>query len=277
MTTPPTEASPRSGSATSLVLTIIGLYLRRTGGWVATADLVNLAGEIDVSVSLARTAIARLKKRGLLVAEQREAAGYALPARAQRILAQGDRRIFSARIMGPSDPWCVISFSIPESMRAVRGQLRRRLTWIGGGLIAPALWICPDFLRDEVEQILDELDVRRFAVLLRTDRPTVSGALEGAVQQWWDLDRIARLHEEFIDRVEPLLVEPARDDADAFRRYVVGIDAWRLIPYLDPGLPYDLLPVDWPGRTTTRLLATLSERFADAAWGHVRRVPALVH
>ena len=34
----------------------------------------------------------------------------------------------------------------------------------------------------------------------------------------------------------------------AFRAWVTLLDAWRPIPYLDPGLPHTALPDDWPGR-----------------------------
>lgn len=270
MTAPPHASNRRSGSATSLVLSIIGLYLRRVGGWISTADLVALAAEAGVSGPLARTAIARLKKRGILAPQTVErAAGYRLPPAAEDILSHGDRRIFSARHMAADSMWCVISFSIPESKRAVRGQLRRQLTWIGAGLLSSGLWIVPDFLREEVEQILVSLDARQYAVLLRTEQPLVVGSIKDAVATWWDLERLADLHETFATTCRQILAEPPGDDAAAFRGYVMGIDSWRAIPYLDPGLAYELLPEDWPGRETELLFSELSRRLADSAWSFV--------
>lgn len=270
VTVPPHDASPRSGSATSLVLSIVGLYLRRVGSWISTANLVALAEEAGVSAPLARTAIARLKKRGILVPESSgKSAGYRLPPSAEDILRRGDRRIFSVHKMEPSDPWCLISFSIPESQRSVRGQLRRRLLWIGAGLISSALWICPDFLRSEVEDILTDLDVRSHAVLFTTSQPIVAGRIEDAIAQWWDLERIASLHEEFAEMARQLLAAPAPDARTAFRDYVRGIDSWRVIPYLDPGLAFEILPPTWPGRETERLFEDLSEHLSSQAWDFV--------
>lgn len=270
MTAPPHASNRRSGSATSLVLSIVGLYLRRVGGWISTADLVALAAEAGVSGPLARTSIARLKKRGILAPKAVDrSAGYCLPAAAEDILSRGDRRIFSVRHMSADSKWCVISFSIPESKRAVRGQLRRQLTWIGAGLLSSGLWIVPDFLRDEVEEILVGLDARQYAVLLRTEQPIVDGPIKDAIATWWDLERLACLHEEFAATCRQILAQPADDDAAAFRGYVTGIDSWRAIPYLDPGLDYDLLPADWPGRETEALFTELSTRLADASWAFV--------
>lgn len=278
MTTTPDDPHPRSGSSTSLVLTIIGLYVRRMNRWISTADLVALAGQAGVSDSLTRTAITRLKKRGYISAARRGGiGGYELEPAAVQAFDRGDRRIFAPRNMGPEDFWCVISFSVPEERRQLRHQLRRRLSGIGCGLVAPALWICPDFLRDEVEEILTDLDGRGYATLFRAERPAVEGSLETAIARWWDLDHLRTLHDAFIAQVSRLLegatgVEPGDsgiDDAEAFRRYIVGIDAWRVLPYLDPGLPFDLLPANWPGRASTEIFSTLSQAFAARAWAHV--------
>lgn len=271
MTLPPDDPSPRSGSTTSLVMTVVGLYMRRLDGWMATSDLVALAGELDVTAAMTRTALTRLKKRGILASERRHGvAGYGVAPLATPILERGDRRIFTVRTMRADDPWCLISFSLPEAQRWARGQLRRRLTWIGCGMVAPALWIGPDTLRDEVEEILADLQIRRHATLFSSSRPSVEGPLPDAVARWWDLDRLAALHREFVARVGAFPERPVVDDAEAFRRYLLGIDAWRVIPYLDPGLPAELLPDGWPGHDSFVRFQALSEALADRAWRHVQ-------
>jgi phenylacetic acid degradation operon negative regulatory protein len=270
VTRSPYNASPRSGSATSLVLTIVGLYLRRLGGHISTADLVALAGEAGVSAPLARTSIARLKKRGILTPDAvGSAAGYRLARGAADMLEHGDRRIFHVRHMSVDDPWCVVSFSIPESKRAVRGQLRRRLAWIGAGMLASGLWILPDFLRGEVEEILADLGVRECAVLLRTEQPIVAGSIQDAVATWWDLRSLAELHISFAEVVRGILRDADGETRAAFAGYVGAIDSWRVIPYLDPGLAPEVLPDGWPGRETSALFNEVSSRLAGPAWSFV--------
>jgi phenylacetic acid degradation operon negative regulatory protein len=48
------------------------------------------------------------------------------------------------------------------------------------------------------------------------------------------------------------------------------LTAWRRLPYLDPGIPLDLLPADWPGLDAEQLFATLDQRLRAAAATHAR-------
>ena len=273
----PDEPGTRSGSSASLLLTIVGLFVRRLGGWIATADLVSLASDAGVDGAAARTAIARLKKRGILNSvRHRGTAGYELSSTGVRILERGDRHILTAYAMQRGDRWCVVSFSVPEARRSLRAQLRKRLGQIGCGQLAPALWICPDHLRDEVAAILDELELWRFSVILITEDPVTASTLREGIAQWWDLDAIADVHSDFLARAAapPL---SADDDVLRFRRYVEIVDAWRPVPYADPGLPADQLPDDWPGRASLAAFREAAETLAESAWAHVRDRVHVVH
>lgn len=250
----------RPGSATSLLRTIIGLYLRELGGWISTAHLIALLELLDIPASSTRMAVTRLKKKGLLTAEDRNGAvGYRIADDTLAMLERGDRRIFTPRRMTADDGWLLLSFSIAESERDRRHQLRKRLSGIGCGTVTAALWIAPGYLADEIGGILDSLDLRSSTTLFSS--PDTRTTRE--VATWWDLDALAHLHRAFITEV-------AQSSGTDFARYIRGIDAWRSIPYLDPGLPLELLPVDWPGIESERLFAELVAECADAAAGVVR-------
>ncbi|WP_244632613.1 hypothetical protein [Microbacterium sp. Se63.02b] len=166
------DIDARPGSTASLLRTLVGLFLRPLGGWISAADLVALAGDLGIESAAARTGIARLKQKGLLIAERSGPIGYRLNPAAISMLERGDRRIFRMREMTDADTWCLVSFSIPESARSIRHQLRRRLHWIGAGVVSPALWICPGHLQAEALQILEELDARRWATLFQASAPS---------------------------------------------------------------------------------------------------------
>ncbi len=267
------DIDARPGSTTSLLRTIIGRYLRRLDGWISVAALVQLMADLDVPDARTRTTIVRIKQKGLLLPERRGAVGYRVNPLARTMLEHGDRRIFTVRSMATGDRWCAISFSLPESRRDVRHQLRRRLQWIGCGVVSPALWICPDYLAPEVEEIFVDLGIRSHATLFRTEDPQVEGDLADAVRTWWDLDALRAQHLTFQEEVEPLRARGALEGpADAFARYVRLLDSWRILPYNDPGLPAELLPADWPGQRSIELFTELSARFADGAWEHVLAV-----
>ena len=273
----------RPGSTISLLRTVIGLYLRQLDSRISVSALVALMHDLGVSDSLTRTAILRLKKRGLLLAERTPTIGYRLNPDAHGMLESGDRRIFAVRTMHEDDDWCLISFSIPESNRALRHTLRKRLHWIGFGTVSSALWICPGHLRGEVHDILDELGASQYAVTFLATDPAAGGSLREAVAQWWDFDELAAHHVAFREAVSDHVMRaettsgdagtPAASDAryrEAFARYVRLIDHWRPIPYVDPGLPAAWLPKDWPGTANFALFQELARQLAPNSLRHVR-------
>lgn len=254
----------RPGSATSLLRTIVGSYLRGLGGWVSIAELIRLMDAVGVNAAHTRTAVLRVKAKGVLIPERRDGqSGYLLNPDAVPMLERGDRRIFGFRQQRDGDSWCLISFSLPESERAARHQLRKRLGWIGCGTVATGLWICPAFLTDEVEEILSELQVRHAATVFITDTPQPAGSLADAARRWWDLEELARLHASFIEAFGQW--GPIDDPRSAFANYVAMLDRWRIIPYLDPGLQPAALPADWPGFRSVTLFDRLKWELAPAA------------
>ncbi|MGF6832210.1 phenylacetic acid degradation operon negative regulatory protein [Paenarthrobacter sp. TE4293] len=274
------DMDSRPGSTTSLLRTVIGLYLRDAGGWMSAKDIVALMDALGTSGTVTRTALGRLRKKEVVLQETRDGVpGFTLTDGAATMLARGDRRIYNPRSMSLSDPWCLISFSIPETEREKRHQLRRRLHWIGCGTVAAGLWICPDTLRTEVEEILIDLALRDMSTIFVTETPLVGGSLREAAAKWWDLEAVAGLHKDFIrehgaqghDAVVP---EPSGSaveaSPEAFSTYVQCIDRWRIIPYLDPGLPSAFLPEDWPGAEGTALFSRLVAAFAEPSAEFVR-------
>lgn len=273
------DLDSRPGSTTSLLRTVVGLYVRDLGGAVAVADLVELLGALGVPPAGARSAVSRVKAKGLLVPETLDdgRAGYRLAPDAGPMLARGDRRIFGYRQQGDDDPWCLVSYSLPEERRDARHQLRRHLAWIGAGSVADGLWITPGHLVDEVEEILVALDVRDAATVFLAGPPRVAGSFADAAARWWDLDRVAALHRAFLARHDDAGADgapSARADEprDAFARWARAVDDWRPIPYADPGLPSAALPADWPGTASVALFGRLGHGLADAASHHVRVV-----
>ena len=282
----------RPGSTTSLLRTVIGLYLRDAGGWMSTRHIIALMEALGLTAAVSRTALSRLKKKEIVLPQVRHGVpGFAVTEGAAAMLARGDRRIFNPRLMSSADRWCLVSFSIPETEREKRHQLRRRLHWIGCGTVAAGLWICPDSLREEVEEILEDLKLRGMATVFVTDTPLVGGSLRDAASAWWDLEAVAELHRDFIRHygsaaddggpgngsdggpgdAHQLMGASPEATAETFARYVRCIDRWRIIPYLDPGLPADFLPEDWPGMAGIALFERLVSAYSRPSADFVRR------
>ena len=260
------DLDARPGSTTSLVRTIVGLYIRELGGWISSTHLIALMDALGTSAQVTRTAITRLKKKGIL--EPRvvdEASGFALTESGERILARGDRRIFEPRSMGTHDQWCLLSYSMPESQRERRHQLRKHLHGVGGGLVAPGLWIFPEYLRTELWEILESLGLQDHATVFVSPSPEMTGNMLDAASTWWDLESLAELHRTFISLNHAVSSAGHPEESGSFATYVRAIDSWRTIPYLDPGLPPHCLPANWPGNDSARLFLRIQASHADAA------------
>lgn len=228
-------------------MTFFGAFLRRLGGWIAVADLIALMAELDLDAQAVRSAISRLKRRGVIESERRGgAAGYRLTERGEAILRAGDARIYG-RTTG-DDRWLLVVFSVPESQRALRHRLRSGLAGLGLGIVAPAVWIAPAHLRPEIERLIADVGIER--VELFDAQPL------GDPARYWDLAALTAEYERYLAEWES---RPVAGFAD----YIRQLDDWRRIPFHDPGLP---LPVAERAR---KVFSELDARLAPAAWAQV--------
>lgn len=257
------DLASRPGSANSLIRTVVGVAIRPCGGWLSTASFIELMEAVGVSPNRTRTALTRVKGKGLISAASRDGKpGYALTPEGEWLLARGDRRIYGQRSMQSGEAWCLISFSIPEEQRSLRHQFRQRLSWIGAGNVSPAVWIVPEYLRSELEDIIEDLELER-QVTVFTVTGIRNAGLSGSelAHDWWDLEALRRLHDGFLAEHEGTLRECAEtpEPGALFGAWVRALDSWRPIPYLDPGLPAAMLPDDWPADRSGALFQSLRD------------------
>jgi len=126
------DATARSARPRHLIITVYGLYARHDGGWLSVATLIRLLADLGIDEPAVRSAISRLKRRGILQSRRNGgSAGYQLSAGALAILREGDARIFRRRRATPADGWLLAVFSVPESERHRRHVLRSELTSLG--------------------------------------------------------------------------------------------------------------------------------------------------
>jgi phenylacetic acid degradation operon negative regulatory protein len=275
---PDATAQPESRAAQPrhLIVTVYGLYSRAEGGWMSVASLVSLLADLGVDEPAVRSSISRLKRREILHASRRAgAAGYELSRPAQAILAEGDHRIFRRERARLADGWLLAVFSVPESERHKRHVLRSQLARLGFGTAAPGVWIAPAHLHEATADMLARLGLSGYADLFRADH-LAGDDLARKVRQWWDLGRAEHLARDFVTAYEPVLRGWSRRRAaahqpEAFADYVRMLTDWRRLPYLDPGLPAELLPPGWAGAEAAEVFFTLQSRLAGAAAEHAAR------
>jgi phenylacetic acid degradation operon negative regulatory protein len=264
------EVAPRQ-----LILSLYGLYAREEGNWLSVASLIALMGDLGTDSAAVRSSVSRLKRRGVLEAARRDGqAGYALSPDSLEMLREGDHRIWSRPRASAADGWLVLVFSVPESERERRHALRSLLSRLGFGTAAPGVWVAPATLYDETERALDRQGLGAYTELFRGDYLGV-GEVGERIAEWWDLTTVAVLYSEFIRAYGPVARRRSPlSPADAFAAYVPMLTAWRRLPYLDPGLPLEHLPADWPGIEAAGLFASLDSRLRDDAHTHAH---AIVH
>ena len=273
----------------ALIVTLLGLYVRDLGGWISVSALIRLMAAAGVDEQAVRSALTRLKRRGIVESERRDGvAGYALSGYAGRVLELGDRRIFATRPDSERD-WVLAVFSVPESERQKRHTLRARLSWLGFGTVASGVWIAPGHLAQDTREALLADGLEPYVDLFRAEY-LAFGDPATKVAQWWDLEALEQLYDDFLEAHEPALrrweratpetaagaeaaeaaagVEASGPDTfgpEAFADHLRALTAWRRLPYLDPGLPTDLLPAGWSGTRAAETFFALHRTLAGPA------------
>lgn len=271
-TTPPRDRDTRLAQ---LIVSVFASYARPERNWLSIAAVVSLMADLGFEAQAVRSAISRLKRRGVLLSERREGvAGYGLSAETLEVLAEGDVRIFERARATVEDGWVLAVFSVPESEREKRHEIRVGLTRLGFGSAAPGVWIAPATLVAEARNALDRRGLASYVDLFVAQYASADD-LRSEVSNWWNLDDLSDLYAEFIERhrsasqlVNSGDVTPER----AFQIYIPMLTQWRRLPYRDPGLPIPLLPPKWKGEAAAALFGELNAALRPLAHEHAMSV-----
>ncbi|MGW7546722.1 PaaX family transcriptional regulator [Streptomyces sp. NPDC054770] len=268
-------AGGRDSRLGPLIITLFALYARGERNWLSVASVIRLMADLGVEGQAVRSAVSRLKRRGVLHGERHEgAAGYAVSGGTLEVLEDGDVRIFERNRAEAGDGWLVVVFSVPESERDKRHALRTALTRLGFGTAAPGVWVAPGILADETRRTLQRLGLTPYVDIFTGDH-FAFGDLSAKVREWWDLDELTALYADFLERYRPVSERaaagaiPARE---AFGIYLPMLTEWRRLPYRDPGLPLSLLPAGWMGEAAGALFEELDKTLREPARAHALAV-----
>ncbi|KMM47227.1 PaaX family transcriptional regulator [Cellulomonas sp. A375-1] len=267
----------RQGSPPSLLLTLLGDYWWGQTDPLPSAALVDLLADFGVSDVAARAALSRMVKHGLLVSTRSgRNTFYAMTPRAQSVMRRGAERIvaFGAGNQAAWDGhWSLVAFSVPETNRSAREQLRTRLRWLGFAPLYDALWISPHPRHDQALAELGDLGVTRATAFVATSPDLPDATVEP--QSAWDLGGLAELYRTFVTTWEPThaaLGKGAISPVDALVKRTALMDGWRAFPGIDPDLPRPLLPADWPRDQARDLFLDTYEQLGAPASVRVRQV-----
>lgn len=99
-------------------------------------------------------AIYKLKRRGYLEEVELEGERYL------KMTTKGKLKIIKKKILGKWDElWRIIAFDIPETRKKTRDVFRSKLIEIGCKPIQKSVWITPNDISVELENLIDLLDL----------------------------------------------------------------------------------------------------------------------
>jgi len=228
-----------------------------------TRTFVDVLGRAGVTEAAVRAALGRAVTEGLLERHRRGRHAYFSPTGdTRRLLAEGARRLHhDPPVRDDWDgSWTLLAYSLPETRRDERHQLRRRLAWEGFGVLRDGLWIAPG--RVDVGGLAAELgvadDVHAFDG--RAVAPTHAG---GMVAETWDLGAIGSGYRDFLEQWDvPTPLPHATDD---LARSLWLVIEWRQLVLEDPMLPAGLLPADWPASAARDVFDSWYARYESTA------------
>lgn len=261
----PATGPPRPHRPGGLVLALMataGLATSRPP--IPSRVLVEVLAELGINEGAARRTLSRMVKGDLLV---REVAGrttsFRPSERARTMLLAGWERVSEPSPFDRGDGlWTLLAFSIPESKRDLRHQLRARLLWAGLGPLRDGLWIGPGVV--DVPALLSDLPFgvtngdQPWAFAAQPRPPTELGRL---IHRVWDVEGIRAEHDRFLYRWSPA---PAMALSPIATLTLLVADWLRLLR-TDPGLPTAYLGSDWPADLSAKAYLTLSDRYRPMA------------
>jgi phenylacetic acid degradation operon negative regulatory protein len=261
-----------------LLLTLLGDYWWQRTESLPSAALVAMLAEFGVSDSAARAALSRLTRNRLLVTSRHGRRTFVrLSDRAAQILDDGARHIFS--FGGDAEPWdgmwSLVAFSISEDNRSARDALRKQLRWLGFAPLYDGLWLAPRDRAADVAGLVAELGIGTATAFRATAVPGTDP--DGLPQRAWDLAELRNRYDAFTasaGKLHARALAGRMSPVEALVARTHVMDEWRAFPGLDPDLPAELLPPEWPRAAARELFVETYDLLGPLAAHRVRQIIA---
>lgn len=249
------EDNDRRARPGALVVDLLGDFNRTGGREMRLKALVALGEEIGVPGPTMRVTLARLRKLGWFdVSREGRESIYHFTATGINHLTKGGQRIHRPSDEPWSGDWSMVIYTVPESDRKTRDELRKQLVWLGFGPLASATWICPQPRLDDLANAAAGLPAARLTLL--TTRTSGLAADRALAARCWDLDLLGTDYESFARSLRmrmPIFEQAALDGKAALIERIQLVHDYRNFARRDPHFPAELQPAGWPGDEVHRL------------------------
>ncbi|MER6157676.1 PaaX family transcriptional regulator C-terminal domain-containing protein [Streptomyces sp. NPDC001868] len=250
----------------SLMLAFFGNHVLEEGDrdlCVYSGSIIDVLGRVGVGEQAVRSTLTRMVNRGLL-RRQREGRRmyFGLTPQATRVLGDGRTRIWKQGAVNDDwdGTWTLLGFSLPDSWKRRRHDLRSRLTWSGFGALYSGLWIAPGNV--DIAGVVAELGLTDHVKIFHARADTTTD-IELMVRDTWDLESIAARYVTFDKRWTAHPGAGSGDDPIGTRLRLVSEWLWTI--RTDPRLPARHLPPDWPARAAEDTFRRVAARTGTPA------------
>jgi phenylacetic acid degradation operon negative regulatory protein len=260
--------------ARSLIFVILGDCVRVGAREIRLKVLVHLGELVGIAPENMRVLVARMREEGWFdVRRDGRESIYTLTPKTLRTIEDGRRQIFRSDPSTWDGSWSLVIYTVPETDRPTREQLRRDLSWLGFGPLAPATWVSPFRLLDRVADLGASLPNAKLDLL--TMRSSGLAADRSIVERCWELDSLNEEYAAFIRELRLKMVATRwnREDGDAaFLQRINLVHKYRRFPFRDPGLPVELQPPGWLGDEGRKLFIEAHTALTRGAEEHYREL-----
>ena len=254
----------------SLMFSFLGIYVLHRGVAVYSGSIIDVFARLNVSEEAVRSTLARMVKRNLLTRHRRGRKVYfGLTPHAADVLKDGRRRVWETGAVNRDwdGTWTLVGFSLPDSRRSTRHDLRSQLIWNGFGLLQNGLWIAPG--EKDVTDLIASLELGDHVTVLTAGafKPTETADL---VRKAFDIERIAGRYRAFLTQWD--VPRPLPDAPDDLARQLLLHTDWLQLVRQDPHLPAEHLPPDWPAIRAEQVFQTLAREYETRAAEHAAAI-----
>ncbi|EMF53623.1 PaaX family transcriptional regulator C-terminal domain-containing protein [Streptomyces bottropensis] len=252
--------------AQSLMLAFFGNHVLEEGDrdrCVYSGSIIDVLGRVGVGEQAVRSTLTRMVNRGLLRRRREGRRMYfGLTPQATRVLLDGRTRIWRQGAVNDDwdGTWTLLGFSLPDSWKRRRHDLRSRLTWSGFGALYNGLWIAPGDV--DIAGVVAELGLTGHVKIFHA-RADVATDIELMIRDTWDVEGIAARYVSFDKRWTAHLGAGSAEDPIATRLRLVS--DWLRTVRADPRLPARHLPPEWPARPAEDTFRRVAYRTEEPA------------
>lgn len=256
--------------AKSVIVSLMGDAVAHHSGAIWLGQLIDILNRLGMNERLVRTAVYRLVQDDWLEAVRRGRRSlYRFSSAGLSRFENAAQRVYQTEALEWDGMWTIVSPVMVKDKD--RETLKRELSWLGFGQIAPGMLAHPTGTRKALDRTLKTLGMTDQVLVLSAsaEDPGSTALLKSLSQQAWDTPDLRQRYDQFISTFGPLEnglnSASMPTDEHCFYLRLLAVHEYRRILLKDSDLPSQLLGERWPGQESADLLKSIYLKTSVAA------------